>query len=168
MIKLNLKNILLNFFVVLIIFLIDRFSKIYILKMAELNGMVDIYVNSYLNIYLIWNEGIAFGLLAFKHNIIYNLVSFLIICIIFAITIMLIKAKGLKKHALISVLGGAIGNLFDRIYYKAVPDFIDLHIGNFHWFIFNVADIFITIGIICLIYDEIFYNKACIKNENSI
>ena len=168
MIKINLKNILLNFFIVFIIFLIDRFSKIYILKMAELNGMVDIYVNSYLNIYLIWNEGIAFGLLTFNHNVIYNLISLLIICIIFIIIIMFIKAKGFTKHALILVLGGAIGNLFDRIYYKAVPDFIDLHIGNFHWFVFNVADIFITVGIICLIYDEIFYNKASIKNENSI
>ena len=168
MFKLNLKNILLNFFIVFIIFLIDRFSKIYILKMAKLNDTVNIYINSYLNIYLIWNEGIAFGLLAFKHNIIYNLISLLIICIIFVITIMFIKARGLKKYSLILVLGGAIGNLFDRVYYKAVPDFIDLHIGNFHWFVFNVADIFITVGIICLIYDEIFYNKATITNENSI
>ena len=168
MIKSNFKNNLLNFFVVFIIFLIDRLSKIYILKIAELNDSVNIYINSYLNIYLIWYEGIAFGLLAFKYNAIYNLISLLIICIIIVITIMLIKAKGFKRYALILTLGGAIGNLFDRVYYKAVPDFIDLHYGNFHWFVFNVADIFITVGIVCLIYDEIFYNKACIKNENSI
>ena len=69
---------------------------------------------------------------------------------------MTIKSYGFKKYSLLMILGGALGNVFDRLYYKAVPDFIDFHIGNFHWFIFNVADIFITIGIIFMVIIELF------------
>ena len=72
---------------------------------------------------------------------------------------MIIKTKGLEKLAFMIVFGGSLGNIFDRLYYSSVPDFIDIHIGNFHWFIFNVADIFITLGVILLITLEIFSKK---------
>jgi len=155
----NLKKIASNTFIILIIFLMDRFFKIYILKIAELESNVDIYINSYLNFYLIWNKGIAFGLFSFEETLIYQLISLVIFAICIVLTFMIIKSDGLKKYALISILGGATGNLFDRIYYSAVPDFIDFHINGFHWFIFNLADIFITIGIMCLILDEIIFYK---------
>jgi len=159
MFKTILKKTLLNFIIVLIIFFLDRVSKIYILKIVELENVVDIYLTPYLNFYLIWNKGIAFGLLPFDENFMYNVISLIIVIITAVILVMIVKNNGFKKYALISIFGGAISNLYDRIYYSAVPDFIDFHINNFHWFIFNVADIFITLGVICLIYAEIFINK---------
>ena len=159
MLKENFKKLLMNSIIISAIFLSDRISKIYILKKAELESGVDIYLTPYLNLYLIWNKGIAFGLLSFNENLIYQSISLIILIICIVIFIMIIKSKGLKKYSLISVLGGALGNFFDRIYYSAVPDFIDFHVGNFHWFIFNVADMFITIGVICLILDELFNYK---------
>ena len=159
MLKENFKKMLLNSIIISAIFLSDRISKIYILKKAELESGVDIYLTPYLNLYLIWNKGIAFGLLSFNENLIYQSISLIILIICIVILVMIIKSKGLKKYSLISVLGGALGNFFDRIYYSAVPDFIDFHVGNFHWFIFNVADMFITIGVICLILDELFNYK---------
>ena len=164
--KINFKDIFTNSLIILIIFLADRISKYYILNLAELENTVDIYLTPYLNFYLIWNKGIAFGLFSFDEAYIYNLVSLVIIIITFIILIMIIKSNGFKKYCLISIFGGSIGNLFDRIYYSAVPDFIDFHINNYHWFVFNVADIFITLGVICLIYAEIFFNNS--KNEESI
>jgi len=155
----NSKKIILNTFIVLAIFLMDRLSKIYILKIAELETKVEIYITPYLNFYLIWNKGIAFGLFSFEKLIIYQLISLVIFTICIVLIFMIAKSEGLKKYALISILGGAIGNLFDRMYYTAVPDFIDLHFNGFHWFIFNLADIFITIGVMCLILDEIFFYK---------
>jgi|TARA_B110001452_G_C15048913_1_gene366272 signal peptidase II len=163
MIKINYKSILLNLIVVLIIFLLDRSTKIYILKMVELENIVDIYLTQYLNLYFIWNKGIAFGLFSFDNSTIYSFITFVIAIINIIILLMIIKSEGFKKYSLMLVLGGSLGNLFDRVYFGAVPDFIDLHINNFHWFIFNVADIFITLGVICLIYDEVFFNKG--KNE---
>ena len=160
MYKINFKTILLNFIIVLLIFLADRVSKAYILKIAEIENGVDIYLTSYLNFYLIWNKGIAFGLFSFNNNIAYNLISAIIALISLTIIILIVKNDGIKKYALMFVLGGALGNLFDRVYYSAVPDFIDLHIKEFHWFVFNVADIFITFGVICLIFVELFYNKS--------
>ena len=159
MLKINLRKILINFIIVLVIFLIDRLSKIYILKIAELEKTVDIYVTEYLNFYLIWNKGIAFGLFSFDESFIYNLITFIILTIAIVILVMITRSAGFKKYSLLLVFGGSLGNLFDRIYYSAVPDFIDIHINNFHWFVFNAADIFITIGIICLIFDEIFINN---------
>jgi|TARA_B110000238_G_C16070708_1_gene414752 signal peptidase II len=166
MLKINLKKIIVNFIIILCIFLIDRFSKIYILKIAMLQNILDIYVNPYLNFYLIWNKGIAFGLLSFNDVFIYNIVTSMIIIIIIIILIMLTKSEGFKKYSLLFVMGGSLGNLYDRIYYSAVPDFIDFHINNFHWFIFNVADIFITFGVICLIFDEVFINNK--KDEKNV
>ena len=149
------KNSILNFIIVLTIFFLDRFSKIYVISQNEKNFSPDLFLSKYLNITLIWNEGIAFGLLSFNETIFYNALTFLILIIILIIFFMLSKSNGIKKYSLMMILGGAIGNIYDRIFYKAVPDFIDFHIGNFHWFIFNVADIFITLGVILLIYLEL-------------
>ena len=157
---------MINFFIVLIIFLTDRISKIFILKIAEIEGGVDIYLSTYLNFYLIWNKGIAFGLFSFNESFMYNMITSIIVIIIFVVLMMITKSEGLKKYALLCVFGGSAGNFFDRIYYSAVPDFIDLHINDFHWFVFNVADIFITLGIICLIFAEIVTNNK--KNENVV
>ena len=113
-----------------------------------------------LNFYLVWNKGISFGLLPFSNSVAYMVLSFLILLLILIILIMLIREENnFKKYSLLMILGGALGNLYDRVKYSAVPDFIDIHIGNFHWFIFNVADIFISLGVICLIYAELFFKK---------
>ena len=157
--KVNFKKTILNFLIILVIFLTDRVSKIYIIKIAELENVVDIYLNPYLNFYLIWNKGIAFGLFSFDENYTYNIMTLIITSITIIVLIMVYRSEGFKKYSLLFVFGGSLGNLFDRIYYSAVPDFIDFHIKNFHWFVFNVADIFITLGIICLIFDEIFLNN---------
>ena len=156
MLKINFKKIILNSIIILIIFLIDRISKIYILKIAELGNTVDIYVTQYLNLYLIWNKGIAFGLFSFNESIIYNVITIIIVVITIVVLIMVIKNENFKRYPLMLIFGGAIGNLFDRIYYSAVPDFIDFHVNEYHWFVFNAADIFVTIGVLCLIFDEMF------------
>ncbi len=148
----------------LILFLIDRISKNYIISIAENEGSVDIYINSFLNIILVWNTGIGFGLLSFSNSITYNLITILIIIINLLIIYMAIKTNDVRSYFLVVVLGGSLGNLFDRIYYSDVPDFIDLNYKGFHWFIFNVADIFITVGIICLIFAELINYKK--YNEN--
>ena len=152
------KNIL-NFTLIAIIFFADRFSKIYIINIAEIQNFVDIYITSYLNFFLIWNKGIAFGLFSFEESLVYKVITGIIAFVTIVIFVMIQKNDGLKRYSLLSIFGGSISNLFDRIYYSAVPDFIDIHINNFHWFVFNVADIFITLGVICLIYAEIFDNK---------
>ena len=147
----------LSFIIVIIIFSFDRFSKFYILNLAEAEKYVDIYFNSFLNFHLIWNTGIGFGLFSSSSNIYYYLITFLIVLINIIILVMILKLNNYKIFFLSMILGGSLGNLFDRIYYNAVPDFIDLHYNNFHWFIFNVADIFITLGVICLIFIEVFF-----------
>tara|TARA_B100000780_G_C20901149_1_gene358668 strand:- start:145 stop:636 length:492 start_codon:yes stop_codon:yes gene_type:complete len=159
MLKLNLKNIVINITIVLTIFLLDRFTKNYILDLVELDTSLNIYLNEYLNLYLIWNKGIAFGLFSFDQSSIYNTITIIILIITIIILVMIWKADGLKKYSLIFVFGGSLGNIFDRVYYSAVPDFIDLHINNFHWFIFNVADIFISLGVILLIITELAFDK---------
>ena len=164
MFKNFIKQNQLAFIMLIALFLIDRFSKFFILKLVEQGEKLDLYITSYLNLHLIWNKGIAFGLLSFNENIIYNIITVLILIIIFTILIMVVKSKGFVKYSLVAVLAGALGNVFDRIYYSAVPDFIDFHINEFHWFIFNIADIFITLGVFCLIYVELFINKE-IKND---
>ena len=147
-----------------LIFILDRFSKIYVIYLSEKNNYSQIFSSKFLDIHLIWNEGIAFGLLSFSETYFYNLISTIIAIIIFILFIMIIRGKGLKKLLLISILGGAIGNFYDRMVYKAVPDFIDFHINDFHWFIFNIADIFISIGVFFMILYEIIDNNSE-KNE---
>ncbi len=153
------KNFLINLLTVIIIFSLDRISKFYVILQSEKNLSYDLFESKFLNINLVWNEGIAFGLLSFDKNHLYNLLTILIIVLIIIIFFMILKSKGLKKYSLLMVLGGALGNLYDRIYFKAVPDFIDFHIGNFHWFIFNVSDIFISLGVLFLISLELINNK---------
>ena len=162
--KNNPKRFFLSFLIVIIIFSFDRISKLYILNLAEAENYLDIYLNSFLNFHLIWNTGIGFGLLPSETNFYYNLITFLIVIINIIILVMIIKSNDYKIFFLLMILGGSFGNLFDRIYYRAVPDFIDIHIGDFHWFIFNVADIFITVGIIGLMLAEVFKNKKISKN----
>ena len=163
MLKINFKKFFLYSGIVIFVFILDRISKIYILNLLETNNQVDIYIFSFLKLYLIWNKGIAFGLFSFEQNSFYNFITILIIIINLVIIIMIIKSKDIKAYLLIFILGGSLGNLFDRIYYSAVPDFIDFHINDFHWFIFNVADVFISVGVICLIIAEFIFNKTSKK-----
>ena len=150
--------------IIISIFLLDRFSKIYILNYVEENGNIDIYVNSFLNFILVWNTGIGFGLFSSEGTFFYNLITILILFINLIIIYFISTTKDYRIYFFLIILGGSLGNLFDRVYYFAVPDFIDINYKGFHWFIFNVADIFISIGIICLIISELFFfNKT--KNE---
>ena len=153
------KNFFINSFLVLLIFLIDRLSKIYVIYLDKKFLGSEIFSSKYLNINLIWNDGIAFGLFSFQKSNLYNFLTLIIIAIIFFIIFMTAKTEGIKKYSLLMILGGAIGNVFDRLFNRAVPDFIDFHIGNFHWFIFNIADVFITIGVIFMILIEIIGNN---------
>ena len=154
--SIKFKNLLNHFIIIILIFIIDRISKIYLLNLYESGTNVDFYIFSFLNIYLAWNTGIGFGLFSTDPNIFYHFLTVLIGIINLVLIILLLNINNIRKYFISMILGGSFGNFFDRIYYFAVPDFIDLHIGNFHWFIFNIADIFITIGIICLILVEIF------------
>ena len=153
------KNFYISFLIVALIYFLDRLSKIYVIQLDKNNFGSEIFNSTYLNIDLIWNKGIAFGLLSFNEDYLYNILSVIISMIVVVLVIMSIKSQGFKRYSLLMVIGGALGNLHDRIFFKAVPDFIDFHIGSFHWFIFNVSDIFITFGIIFLIVLEISSNK---------
>ena len=152
--KIKNNNFYINLIIIFSIFILDRLTKLYVIYLDKINSSSEIFSSKFLNIYLIWNEGIAFGLFSFNEKNLYNFLTLFILIIIFVILYMTSKSSGFKKYSLLMILGGALGNVFDRIIYKAVPDFIDFHIGNFHWFIFNFADIFITIGVIFLIILE--------------
>ena len=160
-----LKKNLLNFFLILVIFFIDRLSKFLIIQSSNPYGEINIGVTSFLNLNLIWNDGIAFGLFSFDQNLYYNILTIFICLVILIIVWLMLNSKGLEQLSFIMIVGGSLGNIFDRFYYSAVPDFIDIHFNNYHWFIFNVADIFITLGIMFLITIEIFGTKKK-KNEN--
>jgi len=150
--------------IILVVFIFDRATKIYLINLQEAGIDIDFYIFSFLNFYLIWNTGIGFGLASMEAGILYHIITALIVVINFALLVWLFKAKGIYIYLIASIIGGSLGNLFDRIYYYAVPDFIDLHLGNFHWFVFNVADIFITVGIIGLMLVEILKKKETSKN----
>ena len=167
MLKYFNKSFLINFFLILSIFCLDRFSKIYVINFYEKNYGSDLYNSKFLDISLIWNEGIAFGLFSFSDKFFYHILSFLIGAVILIIIVMLNRSEGLKKYSLIMILGGALGNFYDRIVFEAVPDFIDFHVENFHWFIFNVSDIFISLGVILMIILEIISNKKETLNEKN-
>ena len=157
----KIKKIIISLIFVVIIFLIDRISKILILNIVNETGKIDIYVNSFLNLYLVWNKGIGFGLLSFNEKSTYDIITFIILLINLIIIYLIYIEKTSKIYFLLAILGGSLGNLFDRIYYNAVPDFIDINYKDYHWFIFNVADIFITFGILCLIISEMLnYKKS--------
>ena len=159
LIKIKVRKFFLNFIFVLILFCIDRFSKIYIIELSEKTNVTEIYLTSFLNSYLVWNTGIAFGLFSLSSELTYNLFTAMIAAINLIIIYLAVVTKDFRRYFFLLILGGSFGNLFDRLFYGSVPDFIDFHIGNFHWFIFNIADIFITVGVICLILAELLYKK---------
>jgi signal peptidase II len=150
-----LKKNIFYFFFILFIFILDRISKLWIISIFNSENNLEIKISSFINLNLIWNKGIAFGLFSYGEKFEYNLLTGLIIMIIAIVFWMTIKTKGFEKYGFLMILGGALGNFFDRLYYSAVPDFIDIYYKNFHWFVFNVADIFITLGVLMLIINEI-------------
>ena len=150
--------------IILSIFFFDRFTKIYLINLQSTGTDIDFYIFPFLNFYLIWNSGIGFGLVAMETNIYYHILTSIIVIINIGLIFFLIKSKGIHVYLIALIIGGSLGNLFDRIYYYAVPDFIDLHLGDYHWFIFNVADIFITVGIIGLILIELLKKEKVSKN----
>ena len=163
MFKFLSKNFYISILIVALIYFIDRLTKIYVIQLDKNNPGSDILNSTYLNITLIWNKGIAFGLFSFNEAYLYNILSLIISIIVIILVIMLLKSEGFKRYSLLMIVGGALGNLHDRIFFNAVPDFIDFHVGNFHWFIFNVSDIFITLGVISMIIFELSDNKKIIK-----
>ena len=150
--------------IVFSIFFLDRATKIYLLNLQESGTDIDFYIYPLLNFYLVWNTGIGFGLAAMESNIYYHVLTSIILIVNIGLIFFLVKSKGIYAYLLALIIGGSLGNLFDRIYYYAVPDFIDLHIGNYHWFIFNIADIFITTGIIGLIIAELLKKEKTSNN----
>ena len=159
------KNFYINIFSIFFIFFLDRLSKLYVIYLHNKNLGGDLFSSDYLNINLIWNEGIAFGLFAFEESKFYNFLTLFISFVIFVLIYMLVKSNGVKRFALLTIIGGALGNLYDRVVYLAVPDFLDFHIGNFHWFTFNIADIFISVGVIFMILLEFIDNNKNKINE---
>ena len=150
--------------IILSIFFFDRTTKIYLLNLQTNGTDVDFYIYPFLNFYLVWNTGIGFGLVSMETNIYYHVLTSIILIINIGLIYFLIKSKGIYTYLIALIIGGSLGNLFDRIYYYAVPDFIDLHLGNYHWFIFNVADIFISAGIIGLILIEVLKKEKISEN----
>jgi len=150
--------------IILVIFFFDRLTKLYLINLQASGTDIDFYIFSFLNFYLIWNTGIGFGLASMETSIYYHILTTIIVFVNLGLIYFLLKSKGIHVYLLATIIGGSMGNLFDRIYYYAVPDFIDLHLGNYHWFIFNVADIFITVGIIGLILIELLKKEKVSKN----
>ena len=150
--------------IILSIFIFDRITKLYLINLQEAGTDIDFYINRILNFYLVWNTGVGFGLISMESNIYYHIITSIIVIINLGLIYFLINSKGNYSYSIAIILGGSLGNLFDRLYYFAVPDFIDLHLGSHHWFIFNVADIFITVGIIGLILFEIFKKEKISEN----
>ena len=150
--------------IILAIFLADRVTKFYLLNLQAEGIDIDFYIYSFLNFYLVWNSGVGFGLASMEANIYYHIVTAIIVIVNIGLIYLLVKSKGGYAYLLALIIGGSLGNLLDRIYYHAVPDFIDLHLANYHWFVFNVADIFITLGIIGLILAELTKKEKTSKN----
>ena len=150
--------------IILIVFFFDRASKMYLINLQTTGTDIDFYIFPFLNFYLVWNTGIGFGLASLETNIFYHILTTIITIVNLALIFFLLKAKGIYTYLFALIIGGSLGNLFDRIYYYAVPDFIDIHVGNFHWFIFNVADIFITVGIIGFMLTELFKKEKISKH----
>ena len=149
-----LKKKIFYLFLIFSIFLIDRLSKYWAIKNLNIEEKIEVVLSPFLSLNLIWNHGIAFGLLSVDEKSYYNLITGLIIIVTIIVLLMMIKARGIEKYGFLMIFGGSIGNIFDRLFYSAVPDFIDFHYENIHWFIFNVADIFISLGVFLLIFKE--------------
>ena len=148
------------FYITIITFVFDRLSKLYVLNLTDLENTTNISITSFLDLNLVFNKGIAFGLLSFDQIFSYNIVTIVIMIITLIILVIAIKSNGFEKLCFSLIFGGSLGNIFDRLYYRAVVDFIDININNIHWFIFNFADIFITIGVILLIFFELIKKKV--------
>ena len=159
------KNFNISLSIVALIYFLDRISKIFVLQLDKNSLGSEIFSSAYLDIILIWNKGIAFGLFSFDESRLYNILTLLISIIVVILVVMSLKSVGFKRYSLLMIVGGALGNLHDRIFSNAVPDFIDFHVGNFHWFIFNVSDIFISIGVISMIILELIDNNRNNVNE---
>ena len=153
------KRIIIYTSIIILIFFLDRITKIYILQFASNNLDVNVYINQFLSLNLVWNKGIAFGLFSFEKSMIYNLITTIIIIINLIILYLVFTSKDMRVYFFLMILGGSLGNLFDRLYYGSVVDFIDINFQGYHWFIFNVSDIFITTGVVCLIIAELLMNK---------
>lgn len=153
------KQFYINLLIIITIFTIDRITKVYVVYLDKFNQGVELFSSKFLNIFLIWNKGIAFGFFSFDQGHIYKIITLIIIIVVCIVFTMMLQNNGLKKYSLILIFGGSLGNLYDRILYASVPDFIDFHIGELHWFIFNIADIFITLGVIFMILLEFFDNN---------
>ena len=145
--------------IVSILFFLDRISKVYLIHLQEIGTNIDFYILPFLNFFLVWNTGVGFGIMSLEANIYYHILTIIIAIINVVLIYYLFKVRGIQIYFVALIIGGSLGNLFDRIYYYAVPDFIDFHIGNYHWFIFNFADIFITTGIIGIVMLEFLKNK---------
>ena len=150
--------------IIFCLFFLDRMSKLYLIDLQSNGTDIDFYIYPFLNIYLVWNTGIGFGLVSLEADFAYHLLTTAIAIINLILIILLLKTKGIYQYLIATILGGSLGNLFDRLYYFAVPDFIDFHLGNFHWFTFNIADIFITLGIIGLILIELIKKEKISNN----
>ncbi len=160
--KVKIKKIdIYSFVIILVVFTLDRFSKIFVIDLVQSN-QGEIFIYDFLNLTLNWNTGIAFGLLSFKANLLYHSISALILLIIVYLIYLMVVSDKFGKITISLIIGGALGNIYDRLNYYAVPDFIDFHVGEFHWFTFNIADIFISIGIIIIIINEIIFKKKII------
>jgi len=157
---LNQKNNFICFLIIILIFFFDRISKIKIIE-NQLNNS-SLYINNFINLDLVWNTGIGFGILSTSTSIIYNIITSIIGGVIIFIIYLILQSKFTDKVLFSLIAGGALGNFYDRLAYFAVPDFIDVHYQNFHWFTFNIADIFISVGIISLIIKDLFF-----KNEKN-
>ena len=155
--KIFSKDLIVSIFIIFSVFILDRATKMAIIK-HQLNNQ-SLFVNDYLNFELVWNTGISFGLFSQNANIYYHLITLLIFFVIIFLIYLMSTVVSLERIFFSLILGGAIGNVYDRLIYFAVPDFIDFHINNFHWFTFNIADIFITLGEILLIGQDLFLNK---------
>ena len=151
------KNIY-SLIIVLTVFFLDRVSKYIVLKLSQPLGELNFSITTFLNFNLVWNNGIAFGLFSFDQNIYYNMITLIIILVTLVIIWFALKSEGIEKVCYLMIIGGSFGNIFDRFYYSSVIDFIDISYNNFHWFIFNIADIFISLGVMILIALE-FYNR---------
>ena len=150
--------------IILAIFFFDRVTKIHLINLQTEGTNIDFYIYPFLNFYLVWNTGLGFGLASMEANVYYHILTSIIVIVNIGLIFFLVKSKAIYSYFIALIIGGSLGNLFDRIYYYAVPDFIDLHLGNYHWFIFNVADIFITVGIIGLILIELLKKEKISKN----
>ena len=150
--------------IILGIFFFDRATKIYLLNLQASGTDIDFYIYPFLNFYLVWNTGLGFGLASMEANVYYHILTSIIVIVNIGLIFFLVKSKAIYSYFIALIIGGSLGNLFDRIYYYAVPDFMDLHLGRYHWFTFNVADIFITAGIIGLILVELLKKEKISKN----